>query len=91
MLFRSGTNLITCESELHGWESRMPCPILSHMGTRVVKKVGEKETPLGEKETPFGEKATKLAKKRIVLAKKKIGTPTGFFCASNLMALRLKI
>ena len=21
-----------CESELHGWESRMPCPILSHMG-----------------------------------------------------------
>ena len=25
-------NLITCESELHGWESRMPCPILSHMG-----------------------------------------------------------
>ena len=30
--------------------------------SRVVKKVGEKETPLGEKETPLGEKATKLAK-----------------------------
>ena len=29
---RSGTDLITCESELHCWISRMPCPILSHMG-----------------------------------------------------------
>ena len=29
---RSGTDLITCESELHGWVSRMPCPMLSHMG-----------------------------------------------------------
>ena len=28
-------NLIICESELHGWESRMPCPILSHMGIRL--------------------------------------------------------
>ena len=36
---------------------------------RVVKKVGEKKTPLGEKETPLGEKATKLAKKRILLRK----------------------
>ena len=29
---RSGTDLIKCELELHGWVSRMPCPILSHMG-----------------------------------------------------------
>ena len=27
---------------------------------RVVKKVGEKETPLGEKETPLGEKVTMI-------------------------------
>ena len=31
---RSGMDLITCESELHGWVSRMPCPILSHMSVR---------------------------------------------------------
>ena len=31
---------------------------------RVVKKVGEKETPLGEKETPLGEKVTPLGEKR---------------------------
>ena len=35
---RSGTNLITCESELHGCESRMPCPILSDIGTRTCQK-----------------------------------------------------
>ena len=30
---RSSTDLITCESQLHSWVSRMPCPMLSHMGT----------------------------------------------------------
>ena len=33
---RSCTDLIRCESELHGWISRMPCPILSHMGSSEV-------------------------------------------------------
>ena len=29
---RSGTDLITYESELHGWVSKVPCPMLSHIG-----------------------------------------------------------
>ena len=29
----------------------------------MVKKVGEKQTPLGEKETPLGEKVTKVGEK----------------------------
>ena len=32
---RSGTDLITCESELHGWVSRMACSILSPIGSSV--------------------------------------------------------
>ena len=36
-ILRSCTDLVTCESELHGWISRMPCPILSHMGTVTAK------------------------------------------------------
>ena len=32
---RSGTDLITCESELHGWVSRMACSILSLIGTGI--------------------------------------------------------
>ena len=27
-------DLITCESELHGWVSQTPCPMLGHLGTR---------------------------------------------------------
>ena len=38
---------------------------------RVVKKVGEKETPLGEKETPLGEKATKVGEKVTKVGEKK--------------------
>ena len=40
--------------------------------TRVVKKVGEKETPLGEKETPLGEKVTKVGEKVNFVGEKKI-------------------
>ena len=39
---------------------------------RVVKKVGEKETPLGEKETPLGEKVTKVGEKVNFVGEKKI-------------------
>ena len=39
---------------------------------RVVKKVGEKETPLGEKETPLGEKVTKIGEKVNFVGGKKI-------------------
>ena len=38
----------------------------------MVKKVGEKETPLGEKETPLGEKVTKVGEKVNFVAEKKI-------------------
>ena len=40
-----------------------PMRTVRSKNARVVKKVGEKETPLGENETPLGEKARKLAKK----------------------------
>ena len=39
---------------------------------RVVKKVGEKQTPLGEKETPLGEKVTKIGEKVNFVGEKKI-------------------
>ena len=39
---------------------------------RVVKKVGEKETPLGEKETPLGEKVTKVGEEVNFVGEKKI-------------------
>ena len=39
---------------------------------RVVKKVGEKETPLDEKETPLGEKVTKVGEKVNFVGKIKI-------------------
>ena len=38
----------------------------------MIKKVGEKETPLGEKETPLGEKATKVGEKVNFVGEKKI-------------------
>ena len=41
---RSGTDLITCEAELHGWESRMPCPILSHIGTYGTCRASDQST-----------------------------------------------
>ena len=33
--YDSDKDLITSESELHGWVSRIPCPMLSHIGTGV--------------------------------------------------------
>ena len=39
---------------------------------RVVKKFGEKETPLGEKETPLGEKVAKVGEKVNFVGEKKI-------------------
>ena len=38
----------------------------------MVKKVGEKETPLGEKDTPLGEKVTKVGEKVNFVGEKKI-------------------
>ena len=38
----------------------------------MVKKVGEKKTPLGEKETPLGEKVTKVGEKVNFVGEKKI-------------------
>ena len=37
----------------------------------MVKKFGEKETPLGEKETPLGEKVTKVGEKVNFVGEKK--------------------
>ena len=43
----------------------------------VVKKVGEKETPLGEKENLLGEKVTKVGEKVIFVGEKKIHRTDG--------------
>ena len=42
----------------------------------MVKKVGEKQTPLGEKETPLGEKVTKVGEKVNFVGEKKIHRPS---------------
>ena len=41
------------------------------MNARVVKKVGEKQTPFDEKETPLGEKVTKVGEKVNFVGEKK--------------------
>ena len=35
------TDLITGESEMHGWVSKMPCPMLSHIGTRAGRRLND--------------------------------------------------
>ena len=35
--YKSESSLMTCDAELHGWVSRMQCPMLSHMGTPEIR------------------------------------------------------
>ena len=54
---------------------------------RVVKTVGEKETPLVEKETPLGEKATKVGEKVNFVGEQKIHRPTASATGLELLQI----